>query len=137
MLEHINMYDKITCDKCGISQTELKPESGRRFFETGWRMNPRAKKYTHLCSKCLKNSKPFKCIWCGKKYEEHRSKPLSSGAVPKMPCLGLKSGFRKPPGWKEKIYDVLYLSYCGLEADIKKIEAIVKKEFQSASKNNG
>lgn len=35
------------------------------------------------------------CVWCGKSYEEHRNEPLPSGAVPKMPCKGLKQYFVK------------------------------------------
>jgi len=35
------------------------------------------------------------CVWCGKTYEEHRNEPLPSGAVPKMPCTGLKQYFGK------------------------------------------
>ena len=43
----------------------------------------------------LKESKAELCIWCGKTYEEHRNEPLPSGAVPKMPCIGLKQYFVK------------------------------------------
>lgn len=37
------------------------------------------------------------CIWCGKTLAEHRDEPLPNGAVPRMPCLGLKSGFFAKP----------------------------------------
>jgi len=33
------------------------------------------------------------CMWCGKTYEGHLDAILPSGAVPRMPCLGLKKNF--------------------------------------------
>lgn len=33
------------------------------------------------------------CLWCGKQYEEHSDYASLSGVVPRMPCLGLKSGY--------------------------------------------
>jgi hypothetical protein len=32
------------------------------------------------------------CRWCGKSFEEHRSK-AHPRAQPRMPCLGLRSGY--------------------------------------------
>lgn len=38
------------------------------------------------------------CMFCGKLLSEHLDEPLASGAVPKMPCLGLKENFvSRPP----------------------------------------
>lgn len=53
MLETINMYIKITCDKCGRSQTELLAGSNETFYHDGWTMNRNAKKYIHKCYNCL------------------------------------------------------------------------------------
>lgn len=35
------------------------------------------------------------CLWCGREYEEHSEYASLSGegVVPRMPCLGLKSGY--------------------------------------------
>lgn len=62
MIQNINMFVKITCDKCGVSQSELEPEANRKFFDNGWSMNNRAKKYTHKCGKCNGRNAPVK-IW--------------------------------------------------------------------------
>jgi hypothetical protein len=53
MLTYINMFVKITCDRCGASQIGLEPEGNERFYENGWGMNPRGKKYIHQCARCL------------------------------------------------------------------------------------
>lgn len=34
------------------------------------------------------------CVWCGQRYEEHLDGRLPGAPVPRMPCLGLKVGFR-------------------------------------------
>ncbi len=59
MIENINMFVKITCDKCGFKQTELLPESNDKFFAAGWGLN-KGRKYTHLCGKCLGKRSPVK-----------------------------------------------------------------------------
>jgi hypothetical protein len=61
MFERINFYTKITCDKCGFSQTEYG-EANDIFFKSGWSMNPRAKKYVHKCGKCNGKHAPNK-VW--------------------------------------------------------------------------
>lgn len=62
MIEYINMYVKITCDKCGNKQIELEPESNGKFFNAGWSMNRKAKKYVHKCGKCNGKHSPVK-VW--------------------------------------------------------------------------
>ena len=36
-----------------------------------------------------------KCMWCGRTYEQHETQRAVDAAVPKVPCLLLKSGFVK------------------------------------------
>ncbi len=60
MIKHINMFVKITCDKCGASQCELEPESNKKFFEAGWSLNTNARKYVHKCGKCNGRNAPNK-----------------------------------------------------------------------------
>lgn len=62
MIENINMFVKITCDKCGFKQTELESESNKKFFEAGWSLNTKAKKYIHKCGKCNGKHAPNK-VW--------------------------------------------------------------------------
>lgn len=38
-----------------------------------------------------------KCVWCGKSYLQHTELPNPNGAVPRMPCMGLRSGFMLAP----------------------------------------
>jgi hypothetical protein len=52
MLKTVNKFTIITCDKCGRSDSARKDISNRSFFLNGWGLNPRAKKYTHLCYRC-------------------------------------------------------------------------------------
>lgn len=49
MIEHVNMFTVLICDKCGKRQSEIDQE---KFFRDGWTMNRRAKKYVHLCYSC-------------------------------------------------------------------------------------
>ena len=56
--ESINMFDKITCDKCGHKQTEICAEAGKKFFESGWSFNRNAKKYVHVCGLCNGKKSP-------------------------------------------------------------------------------
>ena len=70
MIKDINMFVKITCDKCGFSQTELEPESNDKFFNAGWGFQSNAKKYFHLCGKCLGKRQPIKTWEAIKKIRE-------------------------------------------------------------------
>ena len=50
----------ITCDKCKYQHKAWgvdRNEAGKSLHEDGWRMNPRARKYTHLCGHCLSKGK--------------------------------------------------------------------------------
>lgn len=53
MLKYENKTVTITCDKCATNQTESEGVHNDKFFASGWSMNPRAKKYVHLCYDCL------------------------------------------------------------------------------------
>lgn len=37
----------------------------------------------------------LRCVWCGETLENHEALRNSNEPVPRMPCLGLKSGFRE------------------------------------------
>jgi hypothetical protein len=52
MLKYENNWVTITCDKCGDTQMEPEGIHNERFFMSGWSMNPRAKKYIHVCYDC-------------------------------------------------------------------------------------
>lgn len=39
------------------------------------------------------NDREIRCVWCGKTYAEHLDEPRDDGAVPRMPCTGLKRYF--------------------------------------------
>lgn len=52
MLQTANGITTITCDKCGKSDNAKEDISNKSFFLNGWGLNPRAKKYTHLCRRC-------------------------------------------------------------------------------------
>jgi len=43
----------IKCDKCGNISTSTKSLYNKQFYEEGWVLRPRAKKYKHLCYDCL------------------------------------------------------------------------------------
>ena len=51
-LRNTNELATIICDKCGKEQTEKHGEHNIKFFNSGWTVNPRAKKYVHLCYDC-------------------------------------------------------------------------------------
>ena len=42
----------------------------------------------YLCRACR-----WPCFGCGKPYPQHADKPRADGVQPRMPCLGLKSGY--------------------------------------------
>ena len=48
-----NGYCKITCDKCGTTDTATENNAGNVFFNLGWGLFPNAKKYQHLCIACI------------------------------------------------------------------------------------
>jgi len=52
MIETIKEVQFITCDKCGITDSELESKAGLTFFNNGWQMNPKGIKYIHLCKNC-------------------------------------------------------------------------------------
>lgn len=54
----VNMFDIITCDKCGEKQSAICGEAGKVFFESGWSLNRDAKKYVHKCGKCNGKNSP-------------------------------------------------------------------------------
>ena len=53
MIDYINSLVKITCDKCGFFETARKSNYNQVFYELGWSLNPKAKKYLHRCYQCL------------------------------------------------------------------------------------
>lgn len=53
MIETTDWQTKITCDKCGTTQTEPTIGCGDKFYKNGWVLNSRAKKYFHRCYQCL------------------------------------------------------------------------------------
>lgn len=42
----------ITCDKCGVSESHPTFIAQELFFENGWALFSRAKKYKHKCRRC-------------------------------------------------------------------------------------
>lgn len=53
-LKSDNSFVEITCDKCGKKETAPNDgHSGEYFFDSGWRLSMRAKKYMHKCYDCL------------------------------------------------------------------------------------
>jgi hypothetical protein len=48
--ERDNLY-WIICDKCGADDFCMKQDQ-RPLANRGWTMNPRAKKFVHLCAEC-------------------------------------------------------------------------------------
>lgn len=52
MIQTENNTETITCDKCGCSDSQPLPIAGKVFYQKGWTVNPRAKKYIHKCYTC-------------------------------------------------------------------------------------
>lgn len=65
MIEHINMFIKITCDKCSKSQSEIDQEE---FFKGGWTMKRTAEKYFHLCYSCKTKKEKKSTDWAINKF---------------------------------------------------------------------
>ena len=60
-LRNDNTTATIICDKCGKEHSEPHGDHNRRFYEAGWTVNFRAKKYVHICYNCktAKQKKSF------------------------------------------------------------------------------
>ncbi len=56
MYKQENNKTTITCDKCGNYQVSISNEPGHEFYKSGWSVNPRAKKYIHVCRNCQPKS---------------------------------------------------------------------------------
>jgi hypothetical protein len=52
MIKTSGQIKVITCDKCGYSESAFEKNADKIFFQSGWGMNPKAKKYVHLCLNC-------------------------------------------------------------------------------------
>jgi hypothetical protein len=37
------------------------------------------------------------CVWCGQSFGKHLDSRPKNAPVPRMPCLGLKSGYHSKP----------------------------------------
>jgi uncharacterized OB-fold protein len=48
-------YTTIICDKCGDYHKAPTAISNKCFYDAGFRVNPRAKKYIHKCWSCLES----------------------------------------------------------------------------------
>lgn len=48
-----NGITAIACDKCGRTDEADEKEAGKVFYDLGWGLFPRAKKYVHQCIDCL------------------------------------------------------------------------------------
>ena len=52
MIKHEFGTTTIKCDKCGFEESADSDCYNEAFFESGWTVSPRAKKYSHLCYDC-------------------------------------------------------------------------------------
>jgi hypothetical protein len=50
--EPMPLFVRITCDKCGHSETSTVQDYNKDFWESGWAMSSNAKKYHHRCRDC-------------------------------------------------------------------------------------
>lgn len=52
MIRSENGITVINCDKCGARSSASTIVSNEIFFTEGWALQPRAKKYQHVCRDC-------------------------------------------------------------------------------------
>ncbi|MBP1678087.1 MAG: hypothetical protein H6Q20_2646 [Bacteroidetes bacterium] len=52
MIHTDNGITVIICDKCGARSSASSIVSNEIFFNEGWTLQPRAKKYQHTCRNC-------------------------------------------------------------------------------------
>jgi len=53
MIEHKDGTTTITCDKCGFEESADSDSYNDAFYESGWSVSPRARKFIHKCRDCL------------------------------------------------------------------------------------
>lgn len=78
-----------------------------------------------------------KCISCGETYEQHKDKNLD-GVIPRMPCLGLRSGFMMSKAcynhaehhWKYRLNSILFKNLI-VAAEQNVVERMMHPKLQS------
>jgi hypothetical protein len=81
MIQINGQIETITCDKCGHQDSYGLSIAGEMFFELGWSLNSRAKKYKHLCRNCQtpKQRKAYDFDFGKLNHEKKRKKVVVCG----------------------------------------------------------
>lgn len=57
MIENFEGMRRVTCDRCGATESATKSISNELFHSRGWVIHTNATKYIHMCTKCKHKTK--------------------------------------------------------------------------------